>query len=269
MGAGVSTRLVDTRSLRTPGLQGVGDVMRPSSPRGDVVSGKRLTTGEPCRHVLAEDHAVQRALADFDEAVIDISGEPRSAPSSVRDPLAVVGGGSLQATTAGGVRSLLPAWSGGARAAAHSRPSAHQRYSAAPACWARSTLATDITRKPAGARATVRARIGCPLRGHRARSYWDTLQSDAAHASQAGWGPSAGSLVSLMWWWAGAVGAPSCSPVLLPCLAPLFVGALHRQPWRSRSTLAAFAIWATLAVAVRSSFTQRLAKQPKPQSGFR
>ncbi len=82
------------------------------------------------------------------------------------------------APTASWSRALSSSSSGGALAAAFSSP-----------------LTTRIV---AGAITTVRTFMGSPQRGQETRSSWNTRHRSAAHVIQAGWGASAGSLVSRM-----------------------------------------------------------------------
>jgi hypothetical protein len=118
---------------------------------------------------------------------------------------------SLQAPTASGSRARSDCSHGGARAAACSSP-----------------LTTRIV---AGGMTTVRRRMGAPQRGQETLSSWKILHINAAQASHAGWGPSAGSLVSRMRRCSGVVstgGAPS-SPEAPRRSWP---AAPRARPWR-------------------------------------
>ena len=102
---------------------------------------------------------------------------------------------AAQATTAMGAHALSLASSGGARAAAFSRPLS--------------------TRMDAGGMMTVRSRMGCPQRGQETRSSWKILHNSDAQASHRGCSPSDGSLVSRMQRCSGVVSVGGAGTISL------------------------------------------------------
>ena len=71
------------------------------------------------------------------------------------------------------------------------------------------------TRVVAGGITTVRSLMGLLQRGQEILSSWKTRQRRAAHASQAGSGPSAGALVSRRRRWSGVVSAGGVGTISL------------------------------------------------------